>query len=77
MSIRNKLDKMFFELQEQMICLDDYAYIMNPKDFADFRQEAMICFDFVEKAPVYNNLPIFVDNMIKEGDIVLKRMELI
>lgn len=77
MSVRNKLDKMFFELQEQMVCLDDYAYVMNPKDFADFIKEAMICFDFEAKVPVYNNLPIFVDDTIKKGDIVLKRMECI
>ena len=76
-NVRNKLDKMFFKLKEQKVCLDNYAYVINPKDFEDFRQEVMIYFDFVAKAPVYNNLPIFVDDMIREGDIVLKRMEFI
>ena len=77
MSIRNKLDEKFFELHEQRLNLNDYAYVMNPVDFARFREEAMICMDFTVKAPIYNNLPIYLDETVTKGDIILKRLEFI
>ena len=74
--ITRRLNEMYIELIDSGALLDgfDYAYIMTQEKYSKFRQETIVLMDINKKAPVFNSLPIFIDNSLEGEGIEIRKI---